>query len=119
VKKETNMKQAKKSLELPKQIDAYFRADKGDAKAVSECFTEDAAVTDEGRTHTGRPAIEKWKTDSSAKFDYASQPFACEEKDGKTVVNSHVVGNFPGSPVDLRYFFRLEGDKIASLEITP
>jgi len=36
-----------------------------------------------------------------------------------TVVTSRLTGNFPGSPVDLRYFFRLEGDKIASLEIVP
>jgi hypothetical protein len=43
----------------------------------------------------------------------------CEEKDGKIVVTSHLVGNFPGSPVDLRYFFKLEGDKIASLKIIP
>jgi len=44
---------------------------------------------------------------------------SCEEKDGKTVVTSHLVGNFPGSPVDLRFFFGLEGDKISSLEIIP
>ena len=25
----------------------------------------------------------------------------------------------PGSPVDLRFFFELEGDKIASLEVIP
>ena len=40
-------------------------------------------------------------------------------KDGKTIVTSRLVGNVPGSPVDLRYFFKLEGDKIASLEIIP
>jgi hypothetical protein len=37
---------------------------------------------------------------------------------GRTVVTSHVAGDFPGSPVDLRYFFRLENDKIVELEIT-
>jgi hypothetical protein len=31
----------------------------------------------------------------------------------------HLVGNFPGGPVDLRFFFTLAGDKIASLEIFP
>lgn len=113
------MTQAAKSPELPKQIADYFSADKGDAKAVSRCFTENATVTDEGRAHIGRAAIEKWKTDSSAKFEYTTEPFACEQKDGRTVVTSRVVGNFPGSPVDLRYFFRLEGDRIASLEIIP
>ena len=30
-----------------------------------------------------------------------------------------LTGNFPGSPVDLRFFFRLERSTIASLEITP
>src|SRR6266516_4060191 len=118
----TNMKQAKpatKSLNLPKPVAAYFTADKGDGEAVSQCFTENAVVKDEGRTHKGRAAIKEWKTDASAKYKYTSEPFACEEKDGKTVVTSHLVGNFPGSPVDLRFFFELEGDKIASLEIIP
>src|SRR3989441_7762655 len=116
-RKDTNMKQATKSLDLPKPIAAYFTADKGDGDAVSRCFTEDAVVKDEGHTHKGRAAIKAWKTDASSKYEYTSEPFASEEKDGKTIVTSHLVGNFPGSPVDLRFFFKLEGDKIASLEI--
>ena len=36
-----------------------------------------------------------------------------------TVVTCRLTGNFPGSPVDLRFFFELEGDKIASLEVIP
>ena len=116
------MKQAKpatKSLNLPKPIAAYFTADKGDAEAVALCFTENAVVKDEGHTHKGRAAIKEWKTDASAKYEYTCEPFACEEKDGKTVVTGHLVGNFPGSPVDLRFFFKLEGGKISSLEIIP
>ena len=113
------MKQTTKSLNLPKPIAAYFVADSGDGEAVSHCFTENATVQDEGHTHKGRAAIKRWKTDASAKYDYTSEPIACQEKDGKTIVTSHLVGNFPGSPVDLRYFFKLEGDKIASLEIIP
>ena len=113
------MKPATKSLNLPKPIAAYFTADKGDGKAVSRCFTENAVVKDEGRTHKGRAAIKAWKTDASAKYQYTGEPFACEEKNGKTVVTSHLVGNFPGSPVDLRFFFELEGERIISLEIIP
>jgi len=113
------MKQTTKSLDLPKPVVAYFTADKGDGEAVSRCFTENAVVKDEGHTHKGRTAIKAWKTDASAKYQYICEPLACEEKDGKTVVTSHLVGNFPGSPVDLRFFFQLEGDKIASLEIIP
>src|SRR6266851_2348118 len=118
-RKDTNMKPATKPLNLPKPIAAYFTADRGDGEAVSLCFTDNAVVKDEGRTHKGRAAIKAWKTDASAKYEYTCAPIACEEKEGKTVVTSHLVGNFPGSPVDLRFFFKLEGDKIASLEIIP
>src|SRR5712671_2429249 len=104
-----------KSLNLPEPIAAYFAADKGDGEALSRCFTENAVVKDEGHTHKGRAAIKQWKTDTSKKYEYTSEPFACEPEGGKAVVTSRLTGNFPGSPVDLRYFFKLEGDKIASL----
>ena len=113
------MKQARTPLNLPKPIAAYFIADAIDAEAVSECFTENAVVKDEGHTHNGRAAIRKWKEDVSKKFQYTCEPFGCEENGGKMVVTCHLVGSFPGSPVDLRFFFKLEGDKIASLEIIP
>jgi hypothetical protein len=107
------------SLELPKPIAAYFTADKGDSEAIARCFTENAVVKDEGHTYNGLAAIKKWKSGTSAKYTYTSEPFASEQKDGKTVITSRLTGNFPGSPVDLRFFFALEGDKIASLEIIP
>jgi SnoaL-like domain len=107
------------TLDLPKPIAAYFTADKGDTEAVAECFTENANVKDEGHTYQGRAAIKQWKAEASARYQYTSEPFACEQKDGKVVVTSRLTGNFPGSPVNLRFFFGLEGDKIASLEIIP
>jgi hypothetical protein len=105
------------TLDLPQPVAAYFAADKGDNEAVSQCFTEDAAVTDEGHTYKGRAAIKQWKAEVSAKYQYTSEPFACERKNGRIVVTSRLTGNFPGSPVNLRYIFGLEGDKIASLKI--
>ena len=107
------------TLDLPKPVAAYFTADKSDSEAVSRCFTEDAVVKDEGHTYNGRAAIKKWKEEASAKYQYTSEPLSCERKDGKFVVTCRLTGNFPGSPVDLRFFFELEGEKIASLEIIP
>jgi hypothetical protein len=107
------------SLNLPKPVAAYFDADKGDAEAVAQCFTENAVVTDEGHTYKRQSAIKQWKVGTATKYEYTSVPFACEDKDGKIVVTSRLTGNFPGSPVDLRFFFALEGDKIAALEIIP
>ena len=105
------------ALNLPKPIAAYFSAEKAGAEAVYHCFTENAIVKDEGHTYNGLTAIKKWKAE--AKYTYTSEPFACEQEDGKTVITSRLTGNFPGSPVDLRFFFELEGDKIAALEIIP
>jgi hypothetical protein len=45
------------------------------------------------------------------------EPFAIVTKGDRMVVTSHLTGEFPGSPVDLRYMFVLAGEKIAELEI--
>ena len=107
------------TLDLPGPIAAYFAADREDGEAVARCFTEAAVVKDEGRTYRGRAAIKQWKEEVSTKYQYTSEPFACELGDGAVVVTSRLTGTFPGSPVNLRFFFVLEGDMIASLEITP
>ncbi|MFG6559719.1 nuclear transport factor 2 family protein [Sulfitobacter sp. 1A15299] len=108
------------SIELPEAIDAYFSADKkGDAQAIAEGFTQDATVIDEGNTYTGRDAIRQWMANASTQYTYTVEPFDIAEDGQRTIVTSHLVGNFPGSPVDLRYFFVLRGGKIAELEIVP
>lgn len=106
-------------LNLPQPIANYFDADKRDAEAVANCFTNQAVIKDEGQAHCGLGAIKRWKTEASAKYSYSSKPFAVKQKDGQYIVTSRLTGNFPGSPVDLRYIFRLERGKIALLEITP
>jgi hypothetical protein len=107
------------SVDLPKPIATYFAADKADGEAVARCFTLDGVVKDEGHTYHGQAEIKQWKAVTSARFAYTSEPFASQQQGAITVVTSRLTGSFPGSPVDLRYFFRLEGDKIASLEILP
>lgn len=106
-------------MNLPAPIAAYFQADLGDGASVAACFTEGATVIDEGRTHVGRAAIRDWKTAASRTFNYTVEPFLIAESGGRTIVTAHLAGDFPGSPLDLRYFFSISGDKIASLEIRP
>ena len=107
------------TFDLPGPVAAYFAADREGGRAVARCFTETAVVKDEGRTHRGRAAIRNWKEEASARYQYTCEPFACEQRDGNVVVTSRLTGTFPGSPVNLRFFFALQGHKIASLEILP
>lgn len=106
------------AIDLPPGIARYFDADRRrDAAAIAGCFTADSIVQDEGHTYTGRDAIQEWAAGYLAKYLYATEPFAITDKGNKAVVTSHVVGNFPGSPVDLRYQFTLADGAIAGLEI--
>ncbi len=108
------------SIELPSAISKYFAADRDlNPDAVAQCFSDGATVRDEGHVYSGPGEIRRWKDDSSKKYTYTATPLAMAHERGRIVVTSHVEGDFPGSPVDLRYFFRLEADKIAELEIVP
>ncbi|MBT9486772.1 MAG: nuclear transport factor 2 family protein [Rubrivivax sp.] len=106
------------ALNLPEPIAAYFAADPQNPAAVAHCFTPQAVVKDEGRTHTGLEAIRQWKAASAAKYRYTAEPFAVVQNNQHHIVSGHVVGDFPGSPVNLRFQFRLERGLIAALEIT-
>jgi len=106
-------------LTLPEPITAYFAADLTDAHAVARCFTPDGRVLDEGKTHVGRAAIEAWKAAASTRYRYTTTPRRLETHGDAYVVTSHVSGDFPGSPVDLRYTFTLKQGRIATLEIAP
>ncbi|MEJ8573701.1 nuclear transport factor 2 family protein [Microbaculum marinum] len=105
------------SLSLPTPIASYFAADGTDGATVAECFASDGVVIDEKETYRGRAAIARWKTQASAKYDYKSEPVAVDERGETVLVTARVTGNFPGSPVDLRYAFTLAGTEIARLEI--
>jgi hypothetical protein len=105
-------------LTLPTPIAAYFAADVSDADGVSRCFTEDAVVIDEHREHRGRPAIARWKAEATAKYHYTSEPLTADRAGEDVVVVARLTGEFPGSPVKLRYRFALEGNEITRLEIT-
>lgn len=108
------------AMHLPPPIEAYFAADKkGDAQELAQSFAPDAIVIDEGNTYEGREAIQDWIAHASTEYSYSVEPFALTEEAGRIVVTSHLVGNFPGSPVDLRYRFAIDGEQIAQLEIVP
>ena len=106
-------------LALPAELAAYFAADQqNNSSAVANCFVPDGVVVDEARRHVGRAAIAAWKADASARYRYRCVPLRLESAGDRHVVTGRLTGNFPGSPIDLRYSFVLYGAAIARLEIT-
>ena len=107
-------------LDLPTAIASYIAAEnRGDADEVARCFIEHAIVRDEGKTMRGVAAIKRWKAETTKKYRHTVEPLRSAREGAKTIVTSRLTGNFPGSPIELRFIFGFEGDKIASLEIRP
>jgi len=106
------------ALNLFDPIAAYFTADTQGPDAVAQCFTMQGVVKDKGQTHTGREAIKAWKAEYSTLYTCTTQPSSVKLIDDVHAVRARVTGNFPGSPIDLNFLFRLERGLIARLEIT-
>jgi hypothetical protein len=106
------------SPKLPHPLPAYFKAANAhDIEASVACFADDAIVRDEGKDISGSAAIRAWKHRTNALYRTAIEPTGMGQVEDKTIVTARVSGTFPGSPVQLRYCFRLDAGKIAALEI--
>jgi ketosteroid isomerase-like protein len=114
-----------RTLQLPTIISRFFDAsDARDVDAIVACFTDDAVVTDEGRTHRGRDQIRQWRQDVNAAYEFtvevlAGTPAGTAGDLTRHDVTAHLEGNFPGGTVDLVHRFELREGLIASLHIAP
>lgn len=99
---------------LPAPLARYF--DAASPAAIVACFTDDAVVTDERRTHHGRAAILKWR-EEVARISFRQDILRAEATEGGWCVTCRVSGDFKGSPVELDYDFALQGDRISRLAI--
>jgi ketosteroid isomerase-like protein len=106
------------NLQLPESIGTYFDvSNRNDGALITECFTENAVVFDEGGAHQGHTAIQSWFQETRKKYEYRVEPVSISGEDDNEIVVAKVIGNFPGSPIQLHYAFLLQGNKIQTLEI--
>jgi len=104
---------------LPAPLEAYFDAvNRGDADGMLEPFAAHAVVKDEGRTRTGRRAVREWIEEVTEKYHPSFKAEEVADESGATIVTGLVSGTFPGSPVRLRYAFKLHASEIIHLEIS-
>ncbi len=82
-------------------------------------FSRDAVVRDESRMHRGLDEITAWMHETITAYDDRSELRAVENNGDEVIATAEVSGNFPGSPIILRYRFEIKAGAIASLEIVP
>ncbi|MFD0985926.1 nuclear transport factor 2 family protein [Methyloligella solikamskensis] len=105
-------------MDLPPPIQTYLDADKkNDGEALIQAFAADAVVRDEGQTHVGRDAIEKWWRGAKAQYHHAVEPLDAVQNGDAVNVRAKVTGEFPGSPAVLVFAFRHRTGEITHLDI--
>lgn len=64
---------------LPPFISRYFTAaEHDDVDALVGCFTDDAVVTDEGRTWHGHAEIRRWRENVATAYEYTLEVLGAE-----------------------------------------
>jgi ketosteroid isomerase-like protein len=104
---------------LPRTIAEYLTAHRTrDADTAITCFTNDAAVTDDGKTYHGTAGIRTWLDRSAGEYTYTIELTGAEKIDEQhyNAIN-HLEGDFPGGVVDLQFRFTLRDKRIARLII--
>jgi ketosteroid isomerase-like protein len=103
---------------LPPPLEDYLHAvNAHDADRIAACFAADAVVRDERQDRVGRDAIRTWADETGRRYRHTVDVLACEVETDRTVVTARVTGDFPGSPIELRYRFGLAEGLIHELEI--
>lgn len=103
---------------LPEPIAIYIDASNNfDAQTAAACFTPDATVHDNAHDYSGIEAIESWISESISKYHAHAAVTNVQHNGEDATLTVKVAGQFPGSPVELEFDFRLREGKISHLAI--
>tara|TARA_R110002167_G_scaffold19692_1_gene72377 strand:- start:70298 stop:70624 length:327 start_codon:yes stop_codon:yes gene_type:complete len=102
----------------PEPLNQFFDASNTKTrKMLISCFSEDAVVKDEGKTHTGKQAISIWTDLAISTYQPSYQVLSIKLTSLGADVVAMVSGSFLGSPIELSFQFALTNNLITQLEI--
>jgi hypothetical protein len=105
------------NAELPPVIEGFFQStNTRDFADFLLLFTDDAHVNDEANDYYG-VQIADWIERATEEARPITNVTDIKRDNDHIVVTAQVCGNFPGSPVQLHYYFTLKDSKIATLLI--
>ena len=104
----------------PEIIRQYFSAvDRRDLDALTESFTDDASVTDDGRTYHGRGEIRGWREATGVAYEYVVEVLDAQRTGDHTyLVDTNVFSSTSGTTIELKFRFTLQGRLIKDLQIS-
>lgn len=106
-------------MDLPKVLTDLIKAqNEFDAVTYANLFSETAVVFDEGKTHNGRPEIERWIDHSNKNYQSMMKPLAHTKNGTTSILTAECSGTFPGSPITLKFHFDIVDGQIQQLKVT-
>lgn len=106
-------------MNLPQVITDLVNAQNNfDSIAYANCFSENAVVFDEGRTHNGKSEIQEWIDESNKKYKSVMKPLEYAENGTASILSAECSGTFPGSPLTLQFHFDIVEGQIQHLKVT-
>jgi len=103
---------------LPENVQNFYQANAENISLViPKFFTSDAIVKDENIKYVGHTEICKWLSDAIAKYKFKAEPLKVLETNEYFSVLTKVSGDFPNSPIEITYQFKLRNNQITALEI--
>lgn len=104
--------------DIPEVVSAYFDADQAnDVDALNQIFSDSAIIEDENSLYRGIAEIRTWWLAMKEKYQYFLELIEVSNTDHISTVLTQVSGNFPNSPVKLKFQFTLENGKVVKLRI--
>src|SRR5688572_19684818 len=106
-------------MNLPNVISELVRTQNNyDSVAYANCFSETATVLDEGNTYNGKAEIKEWIDQSNKQVKPVMKAIAYQELKKENILVAELSGEFPGSPVVMKFHHTLENGLIKTLKIT-
>lgn len=104
---------------LPKVITDLIKAQNDfDSVAYANCFSETGVMFDEGKNHKGRVEIEQMIDESNKKYRSVMKPLEYTENSTSSVLSAECSGTFDGSPIILKFHFKIADGQIQYLKVT-
>ncbi len=105
-------------MNLPNEVLDLVNAQANhDSAAFADCFSENAVVFDEGKTHKGKAEIKHWISEANNKYNTIIKPLKYTHCETTGVLLAEISGTFEGSPLILNYNFVFRDGLIQSLKI--
>jgi ketosteroid isomerase-like protein len=106
------------SISLQSPLADFFKATNArDTEALFALFASNATVDDEGFQYKGLDSIRGWIAETIERFRFSIDVIDASHAAGQASITGIVTGDFPGSPVQVRYDFTLDQLKIVQLKL--